>query len=103
LILERKLSWSTARDVDPGQAQHEGGDGFARGRRRRRHRAEQGAAARELGADRAWARRYAAPWVRKMSATSTAGRGLARGAPSGAPAGGMDDYAGTGGCGQIQG
>src|SRR5712691_6052596 len=47
------LAEGAAFDVDSGQAEHERGHGFARGRGRRGRRDEQGAASRELGPARA--------------------------------------------------
>jgi len=44
------LAERAAFDIDPGQAEHEGGDGFGGRRGRRGSLAEEGTAARELGA-----------------------------------------------------
>src|SRR3989442_6874821 len=58
--------------------------------------------ARRCARDSACAWRYAAPWARKMSATSTAGLRLARGTPLGAHAAGID-YARPSGLGRSRG
>src|SRR3989449_290573 len=58
--------------------------------------------ARRCARDSACVWRYAAPWVRKMWATSTAGLRLARGTPLGAHAAGID-YARPSGLGRSRG